>query len=120
MVQCVIALIFIVSLGSFEESIIYTASAVYTFYFFTTLATIVLRDKEPQVERPFRPRAYPFYPLATFIFCGVCAYLIYSAVTYKPLIAEIAAGVALIGLPVYWLTMPWRIKTEHSDAGEVA
>jgi amino acid transporter len=122
LLQCVIALILIVSLGSFEKSIIYTASAVYTFYFFTSMATIVLRDKEPQVERPFRPRA-PLYPLTTFIFCAVCAFLIYSAVTYMPLIAEIALGVALVGLPIYWLTMPWRIKpeaTQSADAEETA
>jgi basic amino acid/polyamine antiporter, APA family len=117
LLQGVITLILIVTLGSFENSIIYTASAVYTFYLFTSMATIVLRDKEPQVERPFRPRA-PLYPLTTFIFCAVCAFLIYSAVTYLPRIAAIAAGVALVGLPIYWVTMPWRIKPEDADAAE--
>jgi basic amino acid/polyamine antiporter, APA family len=119
LLQCVITLILIIRLGNFEDSIIYTAAAVYTFYFFTSMATIVLRDKEPQVERPFRPRS-PLYPLATFIFCGVCAFLIYSAVTYKPDVAQIAVEVALVGLPVYWITMPWRVKPEATQSADAA
>jgi amino acid transporter len=84
------------------------------------MATIILRDKEPQVPRPFRPRAYPLYPLTTFIFGGVCVFLIYSAVVYKPVIAAIALGIALAGLPIYWLTMPWRVKEGPVDQAEAA
>jgi len=120
LVQGIITLILVVTLGSFEKGVIYTASAVYTFYLFTSLAVIVLRDKEPQVDRPFRLRAYPLYPLTTFIFGGVCVFLIYSAVVYKPVIAAIALGIALAGLPIYWITMPWRVKGVAADAQTTA
>jgi hypothetical protein len=62
---------------------------------------MVLRAKEPQVARPYRVTGYPF---PTLIFCAVCGYLIYSSVTYKPIIALAALDIALLGLPLYWLS----------------
>lgn len=96
--QGVMALILICTLGSFIDTLIYTAPAVYLFYLATSLAVIVLRFREPEVERPYR---VTLYPLPTLVFCGVCGFLIYSAVTYKPTIALAALGMLLLGLPVY-------------------
>jgi hypothetical protein len=62
---------------------------------------LVLRRKEPQVERPFRVPGYPFTPL---VFAGVCLFLIHSAVTYKPVIAAAAGVLLLIGVGLWWIT----------------
>jgi hypothetical protein len=43
------------------------------------------------------------YPVTTILFCAVCGFLIYSSVAYKPKIAAAALGIALLGLPLYWL-----------------
>jgi len=99
--QGVIAVALIVLLGSFVNAILYTAAVVYSFYLATTLAVIVLRWKEPGVERPYRVTGYPLPPI---VFCLVCGFLIYSAVAYKPQIAAAAFGILLAGLPLYWLT----------------
>ncbi len=44
------------------------------------------------------------YPWPTLIFCAVCAFLIYCAVTYRPLIAASSLILLLAGYPVYRLT----------------
>lgn len=93
-----IAVVLILALGSFMDAVLYTAPAVYSFFLATTLAVIVLRRKEPTRPRPYR---VTWFPLPILVFSLVCAWLIYSAVTYKPWIALAALGVVLLGLPVY-------------------
>jgi amino acid transporter len=98
LLQAAIAVVLILSLGSFVETLLYTAAAVYLFYLATSLAVIVLRIREPDLERPFR---VPGHPWPSLIFAGVCLFLIHAAVTYRPATAAIAAGLILLGLPVY-------------------
>ena len=108
MVQAVIATVLIVLLGSFVDTIMYTAPAVYSFYLATTLAIIVLRRKEPGTDRPYRMMGYP---VTTLVFCAVCGFLVYSAVVYKPWIALGSVGVLLLGLPVYRVSRRKRRRT---------
>ncbi|UCG57471.1 MAG: amino acid permease [Phycisphaerales bacterium] len=110
-VQGVIAVGLIMVLGSFVETILYTAAPVYSFYLATSLAVIVLRHKEPSVERPFRVVGYP---VTTIIFSAVCAFLIYSAIVYKPWVAATACGVLLVGLLIYWFAEIIRKRTAGS------
>jgi APA family basic amino acid/polyamine antiporter len=118
-VQGMIAVILIAALGSFLDTIIYTAIAVYAFYLATSLAVIVLRFKEPKVERPYKVTGFP---VTTIIFCVVCAYLIYSCVTYaqdnKPRSLYVLLGVMWSGLWVYFLTdvREWMINL-YKQAG---
>ena len=104
-VQGAIAIGLIVILGSFIDTLLYTAAPVYTFYLATSLAVIVLRFKEPHVERPYRVTGYP---VTTIIFCAVCAFLIYSAVSYAwnqmPKSLCLLEGVLLAGMVIYCLT----------------
>jgi len=99
LVQGAIALLLILALGTFQDTIIYTAPAVYSFYLATSFAVIVLRCKDPRTERPYRVWGYP---ATTLLFCAVCGVLIYSAVTYNPPVAIAAGAIALLGLPIYW------------------
>jgi len=105
LVQGAIAVGLIVILGSFIDTLLYTAAPVYTFYLATSLAVIVLRFKEPHVERPYRVTGYP---VTTIIFCAVCAFLIYSAVSYAwnqmPKSLCLLEGVLLAGMVIYCLT----------------
>jgi len=105
LVQGIIAVSLIMVFGSFIDTILYTAAAVYAFYLGTSLAVIVLRFKEPNVERPYRVTGYP---ATTLIFSAVCALLIYSCVTYalatRRVSIVVLLGVLLAGMLVYWLT----------------
>ena len=68
----------------------------------TSISVIVLRRKEPAIERPYRVTGYPF---TTLLFCAVCAFLIYSTVSYawnvktKSLI--VLEAVLLLGMAIY-------------------
>jgi amino acid transporter len=114
LVQGLIALALIAALGSFVNAVLYTAAAVYTFYLATSLAVVVLRWREPHVERPYRVTAYP---APTLLFGAVCGFLIYSAVTYKPDIAWAALAILLLGLPVFLLSNWLGRKTTDAEKG---
>lgn len=105
LVQGIIAVSLIMVFGSFVDTILYTAAAVYAFYLGTSLAVIVLRIKEPHVERPYRVLGYP---VTTLIFCVVCALLIYSCVSYALATRRasliVLLSVLVAGIIVYWLT----------------
>lgn len=94
-VQGVIALGLIFVFGGYVDAILYTAAAVYTFYLATSLAVIVLRFKEPGVERPYRVIGYPITPL---IFSAVCAFLIYSSISYAMSFKRISLIVLVVAL----------------------
>jgi amino acid transporter len=116
-VQGIIAVGLIVLLGSFVNAILYTAATVYSFYLATSLAVIVLRFKEPGVERPYRVTGYP---VTTLVFCAVCGFLIYSAVDYKPWIALGAVVILFLGVPIYLLSnrLTSRRSTDMPSQGE--
>ncbi len=101
LLQAAIALTLIVTLGSFVDTLLYTAAAVYLFYLATSLAVVVLRWKEPGRPRPYRVTAYP---LPTLLFAAVCVFLIQAAVSYRPLTAAVAGALLLLGWPVYRLS----------------
>ncbi|MCL5098005.1 MAG: APC family permease, partial [Candidatus Omnitrophica bacterium] len=103
--QGAIAVALIVLLGSFINAILYTAAVVYSFYLATTLAVLVLRRKEPHIERPYRVIGYPVTPL---VFAAACLLLIRSAIVHKPWIALSSCLLLLLGYPV------WRLSTQIS------
>ncbi len=111
-VQGAIALGLILAFGGYLDAVLYTAAAVYAFYLGTSLSVIVLRFREPQVERSYRVTGYPVTPL---IFSGVCGLLIYSSINYaravKPTSLKVLAVMLVTGLLVYWLTLLARRLT---------
>jgi amino acid transporter len=98
LLQGAIAIGLILVLGTFLNAIVYTAAAVYVFYTATSVAVLVLRRREPRLDRPFR---VPLYPWPTLVFCAVCVVLVHGAVDYKPLLSLLALAFVLAGLPIY-------------------
>jgi APA family basic amino acid/polyamine antiporter len=105
--QGLLALTLIILLKDFVETVLYTAPAVYLFYMATSLAVVVLRRREPGVDRPYRVTGYPF---TTLVFVAACGFLIYSGITYaiyvkeKPWIVLVPFAVMLAGIPLYILS----------------
>lgn len=79
----------------FETIVDYTAPVFWFFFLLVGIALFVLREKEPNAERPFR---VPLYPLTPFLFCLSSAYLLYSSVSYTGWGAMVGIGVVLIGI----------------------
>jgi amino acid transporter len=96
--QGAIACVLVVALGSFAQAVLYTAAVVYSFYLATSLAVIVLRRREPRVQRPFQVTGYPLTPV---VFAAGCSFLIYSAVIYRPWVAVGSIVLLLLGVPLH-------------------
>ncbi len=111
-VQGAIALCLILIFGDYIQAILYMAVAVYGFYLATSLSVIVLRIKEPRIERPYRVIGYPVTPL---IFSAVCLLLIHSAIKYALADADrrislvVMVATLALGLVIY------RFSDRHSN-----
>ncbi|OJJ43734.1 hypothetical protein ASPZODRAFT_154254 [Penicilliopsis zonata CBS 506.65] len=89
-----------VILGDFSTLVTFYGVAGYTFYFLTVLGLIVLRIREPHLERPYRT-----WISTPIIFCCVSLFLLSRAVIAEPLQTLIVVGFIIAGIPVYF----WRI-----------
>lgn len=87
--------------GEFGTLITFYGVAGYTFYFFTVLGLIVLRVREPHLERPYRT-----WITTPIIFCCVSLFLLSRAVFAQPLQTLIVVGFVVAGVPVYF----WRVR----------
>jgi amino acid transporter len=110
-VQSLIAIVLIIlpSLGwgigklvgsGFKSAADYTFPVFWTFLLLIGIAVIVLRYKDPDIERPFR---VPGYPITIGIFVAMCGYMLYSSIAWTKTGALIGLAVLLAGLPVYLL-----------------
>lgn len=98
LLECVIAVAVIKIAQTFENALIYTSAAVYTFYLATAFSTVVLRLKDPNAERRFR---MPLYPLPLIVFAAGCTWTIQSALNYRPWAAATCLAILVSGAVVY-------------------
>lgn len=116
-IQGVIAMI-LVSFGlfsrsGFETMIDYTAPVFWFFLLMVGLSLFVLRNKEPNSERPFKVPFYPFLPL---IFCLSSTYLLYSSIMYTGWGALVGISVLLAGALLLFFK-PSIIETGADNSG---
>ncbi|MBZ2205737.1 APC family permease [Massilia soli] len=82
-VQCGAALLLVLAgawTGSgFKSMVEFTAPVFWLFFLLAGLSLFVLRVREPATARPFRVPLFPFVPLA---FCAMCAYMLWSSLSY--------------------------------------
>jgi amino acid transporter len=87
--------------GGFDTLLKCTAPVFWFFFLMTGLSLFVLRVKDRDLERPF---TVPLFPLLPLVFCGMCGYMLYSAVNYAGALSLVGLGPLLAGLLLYcWL-----------------
>lgn len=89
-----------VVVGEFSTLLTFYGVAGYTFYFITVLGLIVLRVREPKLERPYKT-----WITTPIVFCCVSLFLLSRAVFAQPLQTLIVVTFVVAGVPVYY----WRI-----------
>lgn len=99
-----------VCVGEFETLITFYGVAGYTFYFLTVLGLIVLRIREPNLERPYRT-----WITTPIIFCCVSLFLVSRAVIAQPLQTVIVVAFVISGVPVYY----WRVARRDNGASSL-
>jgi basic amino acid/polyamine antiporter, APA family len=104
LIQGVIAFVLVLfgaaTKGGFQAMVEYTAPVFWGFLLLVGVSFFVLRQREPERERPFRT---PFYPVTAGLFCLTCAYLVYASLAYTRLGALVGVAVLLLGVPLmFW------------------
>ncbi|KAK4632078.1 Y+L amino acid transporter 2 [Fulvia fulva] len=97
--NAVLTTVYIV-IGDFTTLTTFYGVASYLFYFAAVVGLIVLRVKEPELERP-----YKCWIVTPVVFCCVSLFLLSRAVFAKPLQALVVVAFIAVGFPLY----RWRV-----------
>ena len=100
-----------ISLGEFQSLITFYGVAGYSFYFLTVLGLIVLRIREPNLERPYRT-----WIVTPICFCCVSLFLVSRAVVAQPVQTVVVLVFMASGVPVYFCMVR---RGREGDQGRV-
>lgn len=103
LLQATITIVFIVLGGGFRSLINFSVVASWSFFFLTVLGLVILRVKEPMLERPYKT-----WIVTPLVFCAVALFLLCMPIIAAPLEAMAVLGFVMAGIPVYYLTNPNR------------
>lgn len=87
---------FFVVIGEFKSLLTFYGIAGYLFYFLTVFGVIVLRIKEPLLDRPYKT-----FITTPILFCCVALFLVLRTVVEKPLESIYALLFIALGVPIY-------------------
>ncbi|KAI2622104.1 amino acid permease-domain-containing protein [Hypomontagnella submonticulosa] len=106
-----------VVVGEFGELVTFYGVAGYSFYFLTVLGLIILRVKEPHLERPYKT-----WITTPIIFCCVSLFLLSRAVFAQPFKTLIVVTFVLSGIPVFFWRIQGRdqVSKRETSSGEAA
>jgi ethanolamine permease len=91
--------------GTNSDIIILSVLGAVVMYGMSMLSLIVLRKKEPNLERPFKTPFYPFFPIIAFVLSMVCMVAI---VYYNQVLGMIFFGLMLICFGGYY----WKLSNQ--------
>jgi APA family basic amino acid/polyamine antiporter len=91
--------------GSFHQLITYVIFVSWIFYAMSCAGVIILRRKQPDLDRPYRTWGYPIVPVIFVLFSG---FLVVNTIVSDLHNALIGAGLLLTGLPAY---LYWKRKS---------
>lgn len=105
--QSVLSLLIVLAAGSFIDTILYTAPAVWLFFLGTALSLFVLREKTPSL---FGRAGIVRSRIVPVIFCGMCLFMLLNCIGYafanKPVGLLLLTSLLLSGLICYALQRP--------------
>jgi amino acid transporter len=92
-----------VLLGNFRALLTFSGLGEYTFFFLTVLGAIILRYREPQLERPYKPLV-----LIPIVFALVSGFVVVRGAAFAPAQALILVGLWGLGLAFYWIRIRYQ------------
>lgn len=102
-------------IGDFTTLTTFYGVASYLFYFAAVVGLIILRVKEPELERP-----YKCWIVTPVIFCCVSLFLLSRAIFAKPFQAMVVIAFIAIGFPLYWWRVGRRGSGKRRQQGDAA
>ncbi len=94
--------------GTYQALFEYVVFALVIFFACTGLAVIILRFKQPQVQRPYKTWGYPVIPLL-FVLINLGVFV--NTITAQPLQSLVGMVILLIGIPAF---LYWKAKEKKS------
>jgi amino acid transporter len=92
--------------GGFGALLAVTAPPFWAFFLLSGVSLFVLRQRDPDVDRPFKVRFFPELPM---VFCALCVYMLYQSVVWAGKLTIFVAVLVLLGVPLYRLSE--RLRT---------
>jgi solute carrier family 7 (L-type amino acid transporter), member 9/15 len=83
-------------LGNFRALLTFNGLGEYTFFFLTVLGAIILRYREPHLERPYKP-----FVLVPITFALVSGFVVVRGAAFAPAQAFVLVGLWVLGLAFY-------------------
>jgi amino acid transporter len=96
----------------FATMVEYTAPVFWFFFFMVGLSLIVLRIRDPHIERPF---GAPLHPLVPLVFCASCLYMLQASIAYTGIGALAGVAVLLAGLPVFLVARHSQLRATELE-----
>ncbi|MHC4289706.1 MAG: APC family permease [Planctomycetota bacterium] len=104
MLECALSLLIVLVAGSFIDTILYTAPAVWLFFLGTVLSLFILRRKKPSMFRPVGIIRAGVIPV---VFCVTCVFMLFNCISYasthKPVALLALICLLLSGIIFYYL-----------------
>jgi basic amino acid/polyamine antiporter, APA family len=100
----------LVATGTFEKVLIYTQFSLLLSSFLTVLGLIVLRFREPKLDRPYKVWGYPITPI---VFLAITLWMMISVILEKPKESLLGLITVLAGLIIFFFSREPR-RTIHS------
>jgi amino acid transporter len=97
-VQGLIACAFVAS-GSYDTILGYFGFTDFVAYGLVVLGVMILRHREPDLDRPYRVLLYPVTPI---LFLALCAAYLGTTLLGRPVESLIGVGLTLTGVPFYY------------------
>jgi APA family basic amino acid/polyamine antiporter len=109
----VIVVTILVGTGTFQTVLIYTQFSLLLSSFLTVLGLIVLRFREPNLERPYKVWGYPVTPI---LFLAITLWMMTFVVLEKPKESLLGLITVLAGLIIFFFSREPRraIPSQHS------
>ncbi|KAF2015343.1 hypothetical protein BU24DRAFT_421641 [Aaosphaeria arxii CBS 175.79] len=100
---------FYIFVGTFDTLVTFYGVAGYSFYFLTVLGLIILRVKEPDLERPYKT-----WITTPIIFCCVSLFLLSRAVFAEPVQTLLVLAFMVVGLAIWF---GWVGRRRNKEKG---
>ena len=105
-------------LGNFRALLTFDGMAEYIFFFLTVVGDIVLRFREPDLARPYKPPI-----ILPILFCIVSGFVVVRGAVFAPVQFAVLVGELIVGVIWYYGFDWWRkrqaARQGRVDSGEV-
>ena len=109
-IQCIWTSLLCLS-GTYSQLLTYVVFVVLIFYVLTLIGIIILRKKQPQLERPYKAIGYP---LLIILYCIIALIICIGLFVYQPKQTWPGLVIVLLGIPLYYIAVANRSNSASS------